>query len=209
MIKKRKNIVALCIAFIMVCGVMLIYNKEKADKDIRTDNLNEILVPESINDIPPGIIDNLAPDVEQEFKAEAKDFEAHDENGNEVRLSDYKGQYIVLNFWNSTCEPCVNELSYFEKVMKKYEGRVTFLMVNIVDGNNETRDSALKYLKDNNLDIKTIFDEHYDARINYKVTSLPRTIFIDKNRLIQKDIKIEMTEEMFEEQIEKLLNSEK
>lgn len=209
MIKKRKKLAALCTAFIMLCGAILIHNKEKDDKDIHTDNLNEILVPESINDIPPGIIDNVAPDVEQEFKAEAKDFEAHDENGNEVRLSDYKGQYIVLNFWNSTCEPCVNELPYFEKAMKKYEGRVTFLMVNIVDGNNETRDSALKYLKDNNLDIKTIFDDHYDARVNYKVTSLPRTIFIDKNRLIQKDIKIEMTEEMLEEQIEKLINSEK
>ena len=45
--------------------------------------------------------------------------------------------------------------------------------------------------------------------VNYKVTSLPRTLFIDKNRLIQKDIKIEMTKEMLEEQIDNLLNSEK
>ena len=147
--------------------------------------------------------------MEQEFKAEAKDFEAHDENGNEIRLSDYKGQYIVLNFWNSTCEPCVNELPYFEEAINKYEGRVTFLMVNIVDGNNETKESTLNYLKDNSLDIKTIFDDHYDVMVNYKVTSLPRTLFIDKNRLIQKDIKIEMTKEMLEEQIDNLLNSEK
>ncbi|WP_294403880.1 TlpA disulfide reductase family protein [uncultured Clostridium sp.] len=209
MIKKGKSIIALCAALIIACGVVIIYHKEKADKNISTGNSNEILVPESINDIPPGIIDNVAPDVEQEFKAEAKDFEAHDENGNEIRLSDYKGQYIVLNFWNSTCEPCVNELPYFEEAIKKYEGRVTFLMVNMVDGNNKTKESALNYLQNNGLDIKTIFDDHYDVRVNYRVTSLPRTLFIDKNRLIQKDIKIEMTKEMLEEQIDNLINNEK
>lgn len=209
MIKNEKSITALCAVLIVACAAVIFYNKEKADKNISSGNSNEILLPESINDIPPGIIDNVAPDVEQEFKAEAKDFEAHDENGNEIRLSDYKGQYIVLNFWNSTCEPCVNELPYFEEVINKYEGRVTFLMVNIVDGNNETKESTLNYLKDNSLDIKTIFDDHYDVMVNYKVTSLPRTLFIDKNRLIQKDIKIEMTKEMLEEQIYNLLNSEK
>lgn len=209
MIKKRKRIAVLSLALIISCVGLIIYNKEKTAKNIGINNLNEILVPESINDIPPGIIDNVAPDVEQDFKTEAKDFEAHDENGNEVRLSDYQGQYIILNFWNSTCEPCVNELPYFEKAIKKYDGQITFLMVNMADGSNETTISELKYLQDNNLDIKTIFDDHYDVRVKYKVTSLPRTIFIDKNRLIQKDIKSEMTEEMLEEQIQSLINSNK
>ena len=52
------------------------------------------------------------------------------------------------------------------------------------------------------------FDDHYDARVNYKVTSLPRTIFIDKNGLIQKDIKFALNEETLEAQIQNLINSE-
>ena len=44
-------------------------------------------------------------------------------------------------------------------------------------------------------------------RINYKITSLPRTVFIDKNRLIQKDIKYVLDEETLEAQIQALINS--
>lgn len=206
MIRKKKSAVIFT-AIIAVGLGLLIYNKDNNRISISADDSNETLVPESINDIPPWIIDNVAPNIEQDFKAEAKDFEAHDENGNEIRLSDYKGQYIVLNFWNSTCEPCTSQLPYFENLIKKYGDQVTFLMINIIDGNNETKESALQYLKDNNIEINTIFDDHYDVRVNYKITSLPRTIFIDKNGLIQKDAKFALTEEMLESQIENLINS--
>ena len=44
--------------------------------------------------------------------------------------------------------------------------------------------------------------------INYKIATLPRTIFIDKNGLIQKDAKFELNEETLETQIQNLINSE-
>lgn len=207
MINKKKYAAISAVLLIILCSGAIVYNKDKANADGKNNISNESIVPESINDIPPGIIDNIAPDIEQDFKAEAKDFESHDENGNEVRLSHYKGQYIVLNFWNSTCEACTSELPLFEKVIKKYEGQVIFLNVYITDGNNETKESVIKYLKDNNLEIKTVFDDHYDVRVNYKITTLPRTVFIDKNGLIQKDIKSVLNEETLEEQIQNLINS--
>lgn len=81
-------------------------------------------------------------------------------------------------------------------------------MVNIMDGENETMENELKYLRDNNININTIFDDHYDVRINYKISKLPRTVFIDKNGLIQKDVKFELNKDTLEKHIENLINSE-
>ena len=205
--KNKKIIITLLSVAILLFFVVLINKNYEIKKNTKENEPEEVLLPESINDIPPGIIDIVAPDVEQDFKAEAKDFEAHDENGNEVRLSDYKGQYLVLNFWNSNDEASKDELPYFDEAIKKYEGQVKFLMINMVNSYNETKETALQYLIDNNLEINTIFDDHYDARVNYKVTSLPRTVFIDKNGLIQKNIRFSLNKETLEEQIMNLINN--
>lgn len=206
--KKRKVAIILASVAVVICSAAFIYSEKNKIKSAVQNSSDKEPSPENIEDIPPSIIDNVAPDVEQKFKAEAKDFEVHDKDGNEIRLSDYKGQYVILNFWNSSCAPCTKQLPYFEEAIKKYEGQVKFLMINIVDGESETIGSALKYLKDNNINIDTTFDDHYDVRINYKIATLPRTIFIDKNGLIQKDAKFELNEETLETQIQNLINSE-
>lgn len=204
----KKMSIILVIVALTIYSVLFVSLEKNNMKNTVKNSSDEKLIPENIDDIPPSIIDNVAPDVEQKFKAEAKDFESHDKDGNEVRLSDYKGQYVVLNFWNSNCEACTKQLPYFEEAMNEYEGRVVFLMVNIIDGENETMESALKYLRDNNININTTFDDHYDVRINYKISKLPRTVFIDKKGLIQRDIKVELNKDTLEEHIENLINSE-
>lgn len=199
---------SMLIVIMLLTASSVISRNNHNGKSTKEDYLeDEHMIPESINDIPPEIIDNVAPDLEQDFKASAKDFESHDINGNEVRLSDYKGEYIVLHFWNSRNEYSKDELAYFEEAIKKYEGQVTFLMVNMVGMDDETQISAMQFLSDNNLDINTIFDDHYDIRINYKVTSLPRTVFIDKNGLIQKNIRYSLDKETLDEQIGNLINN--
>lgn len=206
--KKKKTVFIFGVCVLAMCSGLIILNYISKSEKKSEINSEEKLVPESLDHIPPGIIDNVAPDAEQKFKAEMKSFEAHDENGNEVDISSYRGEYLILNFWSSTCDECTDELPYFEEAIKKYEGQVNFLNINIADGNTETKYTALQYLKDNNINISTVFDDHYDARISYKVTSLPRTIFIDKNGLIQKDIKFALNEETLEAQIQNLINSE-
>lgn len=112
---------------------------------------------------------------------EAKDFTVYNEEGNAVKLSDFKNKKAVLvNIWASWCGPCKEEMPYFEEAIKKYGDEVEILMVNLTDGKRETKEKALKFLKDNNLEMKVLFDEKLSAANTYNINGIPRSIFINK-----------------------------
>ena len=106
-------------------------------------------------------------------------FTVLDREGNEVRLSDFFGMPIVLNFWASWCPPCKAELPDFEEACKRYEGKVTFLMVNLTDGQRETVEVAKSYIASQGYTFPVYFDTKYEAAYTYGVSSIPQTYFIN------------------------------
>jgi len=105
------------------------------------------------------------------------DFVVTDGNGKSVKLSDYVGKPIVLNFWASWCGPCKNEMPEFQQVYEEMGGRVQFLMVNAtVSG--DTVENAKKFIGQNGYTFPVLFDTASEAAIAYNATSLPMTIFI-------------------------------
>jgi len=139
-------------------------------------------------------------------KVMAKDFVVYDENLKEVKLSDYKGTPVVLNFWASWCPPCKSEMPSFNEMSKKYsEDKVAILMINLTDGQRETISRAKQFIKDNNYNMKVLFDNKMDAANNYNISAIPRTIFIDKDGYIIKDDSGTITKDELETQIELLL----
>ncbi len=110
----------------------------------------------------------------------APDFTVLDSDGREVKLSDYFGKPIVLNFWASWCYYCKVEMPDFEKAYQKHSD-VQFLMINVTDGHQETMDSASQYIKDEGYTFPVFYDTKLEAATAYGASGLPMTIFIDKN----------------------------
>ena len=110
----------------------------------------------------------------------APDFTVLDDEGNEVKLSDYKGNPIVLNFWATWCSYCKLEMPDFHEAYKKYPD-VQFLMVNATDGMHETMSSAKEYINKENYQFDVFFDTKLEAVNAYYVTGFPSTFFIDKD----------------------------
>ena len=108
----------------------------------------------------------------------APDFTVYDAQGNEVKLSDYFGKPIVLNFWASWCGPCKMEMPYFEEVYQQIADRVQFLMVNSTDGSSETVESASAFITEQGYTFPVFYDTSFEASINYQAFSLPTTYFI-------------------------------
>lgn len=110
----------------------------------------------------------------------APDFTVYDREGNEVRLSDYVGTPVVLNFWASWCGYCKLEMPDFEQAYQELEGSIQFLMVNATDGDQESVESASELIDQEGYTFPVFYDTDQEAVSAYGATSLPVTYFIDK-----------------------------
>lgn len=116
----------------------------------------------------------------EENEYAAPDFTVLGADGSEVKLSDYRGKPVVLNFWATWCYYCKVEMPDFDKAYEKYPD-VQFLMVNATDGVQETITSAKEYIEQEGFGFDIFFDTKLEAVNAYYVTGFPSTFFIDKD----------------------------
>ncbi len=118
----------------------------------------------------------------------APDFSVLNEAGETVKLSDYFGKPIVLNFWASWCPPCKAEMPYFNNVHNEMSDKVQFLMVDLVDGQRETVEKGKAFMADNNYSLPTFFDTTQEAAFKYGIRSIPTTLFINSDGTVEAGI---------------------
>lgn len=105
----------------------------------------------------------------------AEDFTTTDLNGEKVSLSNLKGKIVVLNFWFTTCEPCIKEIPELNKLVKKYKKQgVQFIAITF---NKDT--DLKKFFSKNKFDFTIVSD--MDIIKKYKVDSYPTSMIIDRN----------------------------
>lgn len=110
----------------------------------------------------------------------APDFTVLDAEGNEVRLSDFAGKPVVINFWATWCGYCVQEMPDFDKAAAENPD-VVFLMVNATDGVRETVDKAKDFVADKGYSFDVYFDTQRQAVTAYNLRAYPTTVFVDAN----------------------------
>lgn len=107
-------------------------------------------------------------------------------NGQTVKLSDYRGKIVILNFWASWCPPCKSEMPELNEAAREFASGAdaVLLTVNLTDGSRETVDKARKYIADNNYSMTVLLDTQSKAANAYNITSIPTTYVIDKQGII-------------------------
>jgi len=123
---------------------------------------------------------------QEETKTLAPDFTVYDAKGNKVNLSDYRGKPVVLNFWASWCPPCKGEMPHFNEVYVSAKDNVVFMMIDLVDGERETKEKGQQYVKNMGYTFPVCFDLEQQAAYTYGISSIPTTFFIDFNGYIVK-----------------------
>ena len=114
----------------------------------------------------------------------APEFAIKDETGKELKLSDLRGNVVFLNFWYTTCLPCVKEMPDMELVNRVFKDR-KFKMVPIsVDTNF---DDVKKFYQDHKLTTMPMYlDPGKQIANRYNVYKFPETYIIDGNGIVLK-----------------------
>lgn len=140
---------------------------------------------------------------------QADDFTVYDSEMNKVKLSDYFGKPIVINFWTSWCDPCKSELPAFDAMYEKYGDEVVFMMINLNDGYNETVNGVKEFVLDSGYSFPVYYDTKYDAANTYDIYSIPETVFINADGSIYYIQLGAMSEKLLENYIKQIIGEEK
>ena len=132
----------------------------------------------------------------------APDFTVYDAEGNPVKLSDFRGKPVVLNFWSSNCGPCKHEMPVFQKTFEAMGDEIHFLMVNMTDNSWDTLDTAKAFIAEGGYTFPVYFDTDLSAAIAYGIRALPTTYFIDADGNMVVYARGAMTEEMLHQGID-------
>ena len=112
---------------------------------------------------------------------QALTFALKDRDGKLFEFESTRGKTVLLNFWSSTCGPCVKELPVVEKIYREFKDKgLAVLAINSSEG----PEAIGEFLKDKDYTFTVLIDEDLDAANKYQALGIPQTYVVDRQRNI-------------------------
>jgi peroxiredoxin len=117
----------------------------------------------------------------------APDFELADASGAKVRLSQFRGKTVVLNFWTTTCQPCLEEMPSLAELAKVLKTRKDTVVLTVsTDSTHEMALAALKSTLREKAPFMVLLDPEANVvRDQYGTHLFPETWIIDPQGVIR------------------------
>jgi thiol-disulfide isomerase/thioredoxin len=110
----------------------------------------------------------------------APNFTLADLTGKKVSLEDFRGQIVLVNFWATWCEPCLEEMPSLQSLYEKFKGRkLVILAVNV----NETGQDLENYLKTTTISFPILLEGQSTAQ-RYGTDKYPESYLIDNRGIV-------------------------
>lgn len=153
--------------------------------------------------IPSPLVGQPAPDFELPVMAPTPTEDGEDVTGETVRLSELKGDVVVLNFFASWCVPCRLEHAGLTRTARRYADRgVRFYGVVYQD----TPDAIRRYIRQlGGQSYPSLLDPGQRVAIDWGLVGVPETFFIGKDGTVKRKVFSAITEQELVTEIEKLL----
>ena len=136
----------------------------------------------------------------------ASDFTQNDTNGKPVKLSDFKGKYVLVDFWASWCGPCRRENPNVVAAFNKYKDK-NFTVLGVSLDRPNGKEDWLKAIAADGLNWTNVSDLKYfdnEAAVLYGIQSIPANILVDPNgKIVAKNLR----EEALQDKLAELLGA--
>ena len=131
------------------------------------------------------------------------DFALKDATGKTVKLSDYRGKVVLLNFWATWCAPCKIEIPWFVDFQKRYQNRDFEVLGVSMD--EDGWDSVRPYMTAHQFNYPVVVGGDTIERMFGGVDDLPTTFLMDRDGHIAKKHVGLISKDMWEDEIGALL----
>ncbi len=109
---------------------------------------------------------------------ESPDFTLKSRDGDNIKLSEQRGNIVLVKFWASWCGPCREELPAFEALYQEYQDLgVEILAINVDD----EAEKANVLLQDIEVSFPVLFDTSGEVSQLYDVSAMPTTVIVDRD----------------------------
>ena len=123
--------------------------------------------------------------------------------GEVVKLSDFEGTPVVVNFWYPSCPPCRLEMPDFETASRKHKGDVVFIGIQLL-GLDSVQDGQ-EFIDEFGITYAIGPDADGSIVIGYNVIGFPTTVFLDSDHNIARNWSGVLNAEKLDELIQELL----
>jgi peroxiredoxin len=127
---------------------------------------------------PTGVVEPDPTEVAK--RTPIQDFTLTDAEGRQKKLSDMKGEVVILSFWASWCTPCLVELPTFAEIEKKFHDRGLRVVAVNVDEGDEGKNFAHDFWAKRQFPFPTYFDTQKTLAQQFEVDMLPSNFVIDR-----------------------------
>lgn len=129
----------------------------------------------------------------------APDFLLETLEGDEIRLSDLRGEGVIVNMWATWCPPCRREMPQFVAAYDRYrEQGLEIVAVNVQESESVIR----PFVDDFGVDFPVALDRRGDVSEEYRVIGLPTTYFIDREGVVRDVFEGPFLEELQDTQVQ-------
>jgi len=142
--------------------------------------------------------------LETTAQQKAPDLSFRDINGKTIRLSDFKGRVVLLNFWATWCVPCRAEIPDLVKLQRRYRARG--LRIVGVTYPPEQKSEVRSFMRELKINYPLVIGSKRTRESFTSSETLPLTVIIDRQRQVRGVIEGVMYSDEFEKKVRPLLN---
>lgn len=107
----------------------------------------------------------------------APDFVLKSATGENLRLSEHRGDVVMINFWATWCGPCRQEMPLLDDLYNRYE-RVGFKLLGVNIDDDSRR--AMQMIEELGVNFPVLFDQRKEVSKLYEVEAMPVTVLVDR-----------------------------